>query len=181
MVLSIKMLTQLTETLPCLSWTRMKHSFMHSTAMMPRGPWPLHSIGPSLVSLGVFSCLTIDRFHVLFYLCFTNILYVWQQDCHKVTICADLSEANNIIKVCCYFYRAWRELNSECWGVGSCWTPGQWNISPGSFLLQQQCTIRGDIQTCAGNKLYWNLSEWRGREAREWEGKEIGGGRWGEA
>ena len=76
----------------------------------------------------------------------------------------------DLIKVCCCFYRAWRELNSECWGVGSCWTPGQWHISPGSFLLQQQCTIGGDFQTCAGNKLYWNHCEWRG-----WEG--MGGER----
>ena len=98
--------------------------------------------------------------------------------CHtkyKVSICADHSlwegEKNRDITIVhgCFF-RAWRELNSKCRGVGSCWTPGQWHISPGSFLLQQQCTIGGDIQTCTGYKLYWNHCEWRG-----WEG--MGGRR----
>ena len=56
---SIKMLTQPTGTLPCSVWTRMQHSFMHSTATMPRGPWPLHSIGPSLVWLCVYLCQSV--------------------------------------------------------------------------------------------------------------------------
>ena len=59
MALSIKMLTQLTETPPHLIWTGMKQMFMHSTAMMPHGPWPLHSTGPSLVRLCV--CLLVSR------------------------------------------------------------------------------------------------------------------------
>ena len=59
MALSIKMLTQLTETLPHSIWTGMKQIVMHSTAMMQHGPWPLHSIGPSLVRLGVCLCQSV--------------------------------------------------------------------------------------------------------------------------
>ena len=59
MAMNIKMLTQLTETPPHSIWTEMKQIVMHSTAMMPRGPWPLHSTGPSLVRLCV--CLLVSR------------------------------------------------------------------------------------------------------------------------
>ena len=138
MAMSIKMLTQLTETPPHLIWTGMKQMFMHSTAMMPHGPWPLHSTGPSLVRLCVCLCPSF--------------------------------RTDMTIVLCCSF-RAWRELNSECQGVGGCWTSGQWYISPGSFLLQQQCTVGGDTQICTGNILYWNHCEWR-RWGRKWEEEE---------
>ena len=66
MALSIKMLTQLTETLPHSIWTGMKQIVMHSTAMMPHGPWPLHSIGQSLVRLSVnlSACLSCHTSNV---------------------------------------------------------------------------------------------------------------------
>ena len=53
------MLTQLTETLPHSIWTEMKQIVMHSNAMMPRGPWPFHSTGPSPVRLCVCLCQSV--------------------------------------------------------------------------------------------------------------------------
>ena len=85
MALSIKMLTQLTETPPHSIWTGMKQIVMHSTAMMPHGPWPLHSTGRSLVRLCVCMSLSVCLSVCLYR---TNVT-VLNQSLYSAPMCID--------------------------------------------------------------------------------------------
>jgi len=54
MAMSIMLSTVTTEIPPFLTWTRTEQMCTHNTAMMQHGPWPLHSIEPSLVRLSMY-------------------------------------------------------------------------------------------------------------------------------